>query len=147
MNVQLPVYFTAGAPLQECDGVRARVDAVTFSAGIDCPSDRPYPFAYSVTIRNESSLALTIRGRKWVITDGLGRCYVIEGDGVVGRFPRLAPGERFQYHSYHVVAADSTVEGALLATDDAGRRVVVRIPAFALNVPDTAAGQDLTNPA
>lgn len=135
MNVQLPVYFTAGSPLQERAGVCAQVDGVCHQPEIDAPVDRPYPFAYTVTVRNGSPGALTIRGRKWVVADRLGHLHVTEGDGVGGRFPRLGPGEVFQYSSYHVVAADSTAEGALLATDDAGRPVVVRIPRFGLSIP------------
>lgn len=135
MNVQLPVYFTAGAPLQECAGLCAQVEGVACQPGIDAPADRPYPFSYTITVRNESHEALTIRGRKWVIADDRGQCQVIEGDGVVGRFPRLRPGELFQYSSYHVIATDSTVDGALLATSDAGRKVIVRIPRFCLSIP------------
>lgn len=135
MNVQLPLYFTACAPLQECAGLCARVEGVAYQPGIDAPADRPYPFSYIITVRNETPQALTIRGRKWVITDCRGHSQVIEGDGVVGRFPRLRPGELFQYSSYHVIAADSTAEGALLATDDAGRKVIVRIPRFSLSIP------------
>lgn len=141
MNVQLPVYFTAGAPLQECAGLCAQVQGVAYQPGIDAPADRPYPFSYTITVRNETLETLTIRGRKWVIADSRGHFQVIEGDGVVGRFPRLRPGELFQYSSYHVVASDSTAEGALLATDDAGRRVIVRIPRFCLNIPGVLAAQ------
>ncbi len=136
INVQLPVYFTACPPLQECAGLCAQVDGVSYQPEIDAPADRPYPFAYTITVRNESPAPLTIRGRKWVIADRLGHFHVIEGDGVVGRSPRLMPGEVFQYSSYHVVAADSRVDGALLATDDAGRQAVVRIPGFSLRIPE-----------
>lgn len=135
MNVQLPVYFTAGAPLQERAGLCAQVGGVAYQPGIDAPGDRPYPFSYTITVRNETPEALTIRGRKWVIADCHGHFQVIEGDGVVGRFPRLEPGELFEYSSYHVIAANSTAEGALLATDDAGRKAIVRIPRFCLSIP------------
>jgi ApaG protein len=135
MNVQLPVYFTASAPLQERPGLRANVDRVAFTPHIDAPEDRPFPFVYSITVHNGSAEAVTIKARKWVVTEACGRCHVVEGDGVVGRFPRLAPGESFSYHSYHVVAGDSLAEGALLGLDDASRPVLVRIPAFAMSVP------------
>lgn len=135
MNVQLPVYFTAGAPLQECVGLCAHVEGVSYQPGIDAPVDRPYPFVYTITVCNGTPEPLTIRGRKWVVADRLGHLHVTEGDGVVGRCPRLLPGEHFQYQSYHAVAADSTAEGALLATGDAGRKVIVRIPRFCLTIP------------
>ena len=52
----------------------------------------------------------------------------------MGRCPRLEPGQSFSYESYHVVASDSMAEGAFLACDDAGRALVVRIPAFLMKV-------------
>jgi ApaG protein len=135
MKIQLPVYFTAGTPLQERAGLCAQVDKVAFMRGVDAPPDRPYPFVYTITVRNHSTESVTIKGRKWVVTDASGRCHVTEGDGVVGRFPRLAPGESFRYDSYHVVSEDSRAEGSFLATDDAGNPLLVRIPAFAMNIP------------
>ena len=135
MKDRLPVYFTAAPPLQERAGLTARVDRVEFAPQLDAPADRPHPFLYSVTVCNETAQAVTIKARKWVIKDlALGRCHVVEGDGVAGRCPRLKPGEMFSYDSYHVVAADSTAEGAFLACDDAGERIVVRVPAFSMYV-------------
>ncbi len=46
--------------------------------------DRPYPFVYFITIDNQSVETVTIRGRKWVITDQADQKIVVEGDGVVG---------------------------------------------------------------
>ena len=60
---------------------------------------------------------------------------VVEGDGVVGKTPRLHPGERFSYHSYHVIASDSVAEGAFFALNEAGERVATRIPRFEMKVP------------
>ena len=135
MNIQRPVYSTAASPLQELDGVTARVDGVQFAPALDAPPDRPFAFVYSLTICNGSSLAITIKARKWVIKETVsGRCHVIEGDGLTGHFPRLGPGEKFRCESYHVVAADSVAEGALLACDEKGLRVLVRVPAFALTI-------------
>jgi ApaG protein len=48
-----------------------------------------------------------------VVTNALGHRLVIEGDGVVGQFPRLAPGEQFHYNSYHLVDSDSEAEGRI----------------------------------
>ena len=109
------------------------MEGVTFAPTLDAPPDRPFAFVYTLTIRNGSAAALTIKARKWVIKEsGSGRCHVIEGDGLTGRFPRLGPGELFRCESYHVVAADSVAEGALLACDEQGARLLVRVPAFAM---------------
>ncbi len=135
MKVQPPVYFTAATPLQEREGLSARVDRVEYAPDFDAPPDRPHPFVYSVTVLNEWTQPVTIKARKWVIKDlTTGRCHVVEGDGVAGRSPRLLPGEMFTYDSYHVVAADSTAEGAFLAYEDSGRPLLVRIPAFSMSV-------------
>ena len=53
----------------------------------------------------------------------------------MGQFPRLAPGEQFHYNSYHLVDSDSEAEGAYLAKDEGGKDLVVRIPAFRLDLP------------
>ena len=133
MKIQRPVYSTAAPPLQEIDGVTACVEGITFAPALDAPPDRPFAFTYILTIRNGSAAAITIKARKWVIKEtGSGRCHVIEGDGLTGRFPRLGPGELFRCESYHVVAADSVAEGALLACDEQGARLLVRVPAFSL---------------
>ncbi len=116
-------------------GLVAFVDRVEYLPTLPAPVDRPFPFGYAITIRNQSPRALTVRALKWVVKDLLrGTSHVTEGDGVVGRCPRLEPGQSFSYESYHVVASDSVAEGAFLACDDAGRALVVRLPAFLMKV-------------
>ena len=135
MNTHAPVYFTPTRSLQERAGIRASVDQVAFAPNLEAPQDRPFPFLYAVTIHNESPAAITLKARKWVITDLIsGNRHVIEGDGVAGGFPRLGPGESFGYESYHVVAANSYVEGSYLACDAAGAPMLVRIPPFTVRV-------------
>jgi ApaG protein len=63
---------------------------------------------------------------------------VVEGDGVVGQTPVLAPNEDFSYNSYHVMAHDGTAEGAFFGQTDDGAWVFTRIPSFRLEVPDWA---------
>ncbi len=135
MRIQRPVYSTAASPLQEREGIFARVDSVVFTPALDAPPDRPFAFIYAVTVCNASAAAITVKARKWVIKEtASGRCHVIEGDGVAGRFPRVGPGESYRYENYHVVAADSIAEGALLACDEAGSRLLVRVPAFTMTI-------------
>lgn len=74
-------------------------------------------------------------GRKWVLRAADGTVEVIEGDGIVGETPTLAPGETFSYNSYHLTGAALTAEGAFHGTTADGRRVFVRIPAFPMNPP------------
>ncbi len=137
MNTPAPVYFTPARALQERAGVRASVEQVTFAPKLDAPPDRPFPFLYAISIHNGSSVPITLRARKWIITNLIsGHRHVVEGDGVAGVFPRLAPGEAFGYESYHVVAANSYVEGSYLACDEAGVPMLVRIPPFTVRVQE-----------
>ena len=122
--------------LTELKGLRVTVDRVVYMPHLEAPDDRPYPFVYFITIHNDSSDTVTIRGRKWVVTDAEDQRVVVEGDGVVGKFPHLAPGEQFSYNSYHVIGSRSVAEGAFFGVTDAGEPVFTRIPQFVMEVPD-----------
>jgi ApaG protein len=120
---------------RELNNLRVLVDKIVYMPALEAPPDRPYPFVYFITIDNQSAETVTIRGRKWVITDPTGQKIVVEGDGVVGEYPRLRPGERFSYNSYHVIGSDSLAEGSFIGLTDEGSPFVVRIPQFRMEVP------------
>lgn len=122
--------------IRELRGLEVSVDRVVYRPDIDAPADRPYAFTYFITIHNTSEEIVTIKGRKWVVTDADGQRIVVEGDGVVGHFPRLRSGEQFSYHSHHVIASDSVAEGAYLGMTDSGEAVITKIPRFEMQVPD-----------
>lgn len=111
------------------------VDKVVFAPQLAAPPERPFPFVYFLTIDNDSDETVTIKGRKWVVTDEAGLCIVVEGDGVVGKFPRLEPGESFSYNSYHVIASDSIAEGSFIGITESGEPVITRIPGFEMRAP------------
>ena len=119
----------------ELAGLHVTVDRVEYMPHLDAPAERPHPFVYFITIHNESEVTVTIRGRKWVVTDAEGQRVVVEGDGVVGQFPCLDPGEHFSYNSYHTIGSDSAAEGAFFGVTEAGDFVFTRIPQFELRAP------------
>jgi ApaG protein len=119
----------------EIEGLRATVDRVKYVPHLDAPADKPFPFVYFITIHNDSEETVTIKGRKWVVTDTQGGKVVVEGDGVVGKYPRLTTGESFSYNSYHVVSCDSAAEGAFIGLTDDNRPVLVPIPRFEMKPP------------
>ncbi len=121
--------------IRELEGLRATIDRVVFMPDLDAPDDRPFPFVYFITIHNDSPETVQIKGRKWIVTDAEDQRIVVEGDGVVGKFPHLETGEHFSYNSYHVIASDSVAEGAFFGMTDAGERVFTRIPSFEMRVP------------
>lgn len=117
------------------EGLRVSVDEVTFLPNMETPEDRPYAFAYFITIHNGADQSVEIRGRKWVVKSVNGQALVVEGDGVVGKFPRIGPGESFSYNSYHVVGSESFAEGAFLGIRQDGIAVLTRIPRFQMIPP------------
>ncbi|HEX2900910.1 MAG TPA: Co2+/Mg2+ efflux protein ApaG, partial [Bacteroidia bacterium] len=58
-----------------------------------------FVFAYRIIITNESAHTVQLLRRQWLITDALGRKRKVEGDGVVGLQPILAPGQTHEYVS------------------------------------------------
>jgi ApaG protein len=129
-------------PIAELPGLRATVDRVAYMPHLEAPADKPFPFVYFITIHNDSEETVTIKGRKWVVCDEGGGTVVVEGDGVVGKFPRLTTGESFSYNSYHVIGSDSVAEGAFIGLTEDGQPVLVRIPRFEMKTPASEAGED-----
>ena len=119
----------------ELPGLCATVDRVAYMPHLEAPLDKPFPFVYFITIHNDSEETVTIKGRKWVVCDAGGDTVVVEGDGVVGKFPRLTTGETFSYNSYHVIGSDSIAEGAFIGLTEEGTPVLVRIPRFEMKAP------------
>ncbi|HAB18680.1 MAG TPA: ApaG domain-containing protein [Verrucomicrobiota bacterium] len=121
----------------ELTGIRVTLDRLLYQ---HLPPDqchgRPHAFIYFLSLHNDSTVTVTIRGRKWVVTQEDGTQQVVEGDGVVGQHPVIRPGGKFSYNSFHAVATRNAVaEGAFLGIDCQRRPVVARIPAFQLQVP------------
>lgn len=120
---------------RELTALQVRIERVVYTPHLEAPADRPHPFAYFITIENLSDETVTIKGRKWVVTDADGARLVVEGEGVVGKCPRLEPGEKFSYNSYHAIGSDSVAEGSFIGVTQCGEPVVTRIPPFEMKVP------------
>ncbi|MEM6707496.1 MAG: Co2+/Mg2+ efflux protein ApaG [Pseudomonadota bacterium] len=94
-------------------------------------------FVYRITIRNDGDAPAQLLNRHWWVTDGNGQVQEVHGSGVVGKQPRLAAGETFEYTS---AAALETPVGAMHGyyefVDDDGRTFEAAIPAFSLSVPN-----------
>lgn len=122
--------------LKELKGLTVSVDHVAYQAGIYTNPDKPHCYAYYITIRNQSGKAVTIRARKWVITNSRGEIHAVEGEGIVGKCPVLHPGDSFNYNSFHLLETeDGIAEGSYLAVDASGSPCIARIPQFQLRIP------------
>ncbi len=120
----------------EPEGFHVTVDRVDYQPDAATPPDRPHCFVYFITIHNETNLPITIKGRKWVVTNANGEITAVEGDGVVGQFPTISPGDSFSYNSYHLLDSRRAVAmGSYLGVDGVGRKVIARIPRFEMIVP------------
>lgn len=102
------------------------------------PGQGRYAFAYTITIRNDGAVPAKLMTRHWIITDGNGHVEEVQGPGVVGEHPHLAPGEAFEYTSGAVIATPvGTMHGSYGMLADDGTEFDAPIPRFTLSVPRT----------
>ncbi|MDD3181129.1 MAG: ApaG domain [Opitutaceae bacterium] len=119
----------------ELPGLHVVLDKLTYHTGPDLPTEQPHAFVYFLTICNDSDRTVILLGRKWVVQHSDGTQLVIEGDKIVGKTPRLAPGARFSYNSFHVTATNARAHGSFHGVDESGQAVHVGIPPFSMNIP------------
>ena len=117
----------------------ATTEAITVTvrpAYLDDKSDpvgKRFVFAYFVTIANDGPEEVQVLRRRWVIRDETGTVQEIEGEGVVGRTPTIAPGEAHEYHSFCVLPTfTGSMEGDYLLQRPDGARFRAEIPRFHL---------------
>lgn len=91
----------------ESEHIPQRVTAKVF------PLNGQWLFHYTVRITNEGDETVQLISRHWFITHGNGRTEEVQGPGVVGEQPVLAPGESFQYTSRCLL---STPKGSMRGT-------------------------------
>ncbi|MDZ7662013.1 Co2+/Mg2+ efflux protein ApaG [Thiohalophilus sp.] len=102
------------------------------------PDQNRYVFSYTITIRNEGSVAAKLLSRHWIITDAEGKVQEVEGEGVVGEQPHLKPGDGFRYTSGTVLGTPvGSMQGTYQMIADDGVEFEAEIPAFTLAIPRT----------
>lgn len=103
---------------------------------LDAKSDavvRRFVFAYFVRIENGGTEPVRLLRRRWTITDAAGVTEEVEGPGVVGQQPTIAPGEAHAYHSFCVLQTfGGSMTGTYLMERPDGARFRARIPRFHL---------------
>lgn len=115
--------------------VHISVETFYIDAQSDSTADR-YVFAYTISIDNQTNQRVQLLRRYWKITDANGKVTEVNGDGVIGEQPYLAPGERFTYTSGAVLETPvGTMQGhyEMIAPDH--QEFLVPIPLFRLAVP------------
>ncbi|MEO0474878.1 MAG: Co2+/Mg2+ efflux protein ApaG [Planctomycetota bacterium] len=98
------------------------------------PDDNEFVFGYRIVILNESDRTVTLQTRHWDLIDSDGELREVDGEGVVGQKPSLAPGEAFKYHSFAVLATPwGTMEGSYcFRAEDNQEELDVKIGRFYL---------------
>lgn len=109
------------------------------------PSEQRFVFAYHVDIYNASHHTVQLLSRHWLITDGNGKLEEVQGEGVVGELPIIAPGDSYQYSSGAVLSTEvGSMSGkygmriCLNAEEESEDDILsfnAQIPVFTLAVP------------
>lgn len=116
----------------ESEGVRVTVRPLWQPAQTD-PFAGKFVFSYAVEIANETDGELQLLRRAWRIAHADGHVETVEGEGVVGEQPVIAPGDRYAYTSFVVLRTfTGTMEGHYTMERATGERLRATIPTFHL---------------
>lgn len=117
-------------------GVRITV-GTQYQEEFSNPDNMHFIFSYTVIIENMNDFAVQLLRRHWYIFDSSGEQTEVEGEGVVGEQPILAPGQVYEYQSACNLTSDvGKMNGTytMLRLED-GAFFEVLIPEFQLIVP------------
>ncbi len=93
------------------NGIRVEVTP-SYVPERSAPIRNDFFFVYNITITNNSDENVKLLSRHWTIINANGDTNDIKGDGVVGEFPFLKPGENYEYFSFTKLDTDwGTMEG------------------------------------
>ena len=116
-------------------GIRIEVESV-YLPERSAPHENYYFFAYQVRISNVGTETAQLISREWIITDSDGNTERVEGPGVVGEQPLLAPGEAFEYTSFCPLRTSvGSMHGAYFMRTPSGETFRAEIAPFTLAVP------------
>jgi ApaG protein len=118
---------------KESHGIRVTVNPV-YLRDESRPWQQHYVFSYFVRIENVGAQEAQLISRRWLIHDAIGEDRVVEGEGVVGEQPSLAPGRVHEYQSFCVLkSASGHMEGEYHFVRADGTRFAASIPRFTLS--------------
>ena len=118
-------------------GIRVKVES-EFVPDRSDPNNGEFFFAHTVKIENHGSEPVRLLSRHWIITDGMGKEQEVRGPGVVGKQPRLEPGEAFEYTSACPLTTQiGSMHGTYRMVLNDGRQFDAEIAPFPLTQPGT----------
>ena len=120
-------------------GVVVRV-SVSFLPEQSEPERGRWFWAYHIRIENAGAMSVQLLTRHWIITDGRGQRHSVEGEGVIGEQPLIAPGESYDYVSGCPLSTPTgTMLGSYHMMGEDGSGFDVDIPKFSLLAPAVGA--------
>lgn len=101
-------------------------------------ADEPrFVFIYHIRIENTGDRTAQLLWRHWYIHDDRGGDSEVQGEGVVGEQPVLAPGDVHEYESFCVLQGSSGyMEGYYLFRSPDGQEFRSEIPRFELRIDE-----------
>lgn len=122
------------------EGIRVVVRP-SFSLLQSLPKHGKFVFTYLVQMENQSAEAAQLLFRHWHIHDSEGEDSELEGEGVLGEQPSLAPGKSHVYESFCVLQSPvGFMEGYYTFVRPNGEKFRVDVPRFDLRAPWTVGG-------
>jgi ApaG protein len=122
----------------ETRGITVRV-GVTYLSDESEPARGRWSWSYHIRIENRSPMTVQLLTRHWIVTDGRGARHSVEGEGVIGEQPMIAPGGSFDYVSYNQLTTPTgSMQGSYRMIGEDGSVFDVEIPKFALMAPAVA---------
>ena len=119
----------------ETAGISVRV-SVSFLAEQSEPQRGRWFWAYHIRIENDGAQGVQLLTRHWIITDGRGARHAVEGEGVVGEQPYIAPGGSYDYVSGCPLSTPTgSMQGAYHVVGEDGEGFDIAIPKFVLTAP------------
>jgi ApaG protein len=98
------------------------------------PGEPRYLFVYHIRIENVGERTAQLMWRHWYIHDALAGDSEVQGEGVVGEQPVLAPGDVHEYESYCVLQGRTgSMAGYYQFHSPDGSEFQVEIPKFELS--------------
>lgn len=108
----------------------------TYIAAQSRPEMQRYVYSYTITITNLGDRVAQLISRHWRIKDARDNLQEVQGIGVVGEQPLLAPGGAYTYTSGVIIETETGImEGKYQMRLDNGSLLDAPIPAFALVPP------------
>jgi ApaG protein len=122
------------APLSDAVTQNVKVEVLSqYSKENSKPTQGEWVFEYTVRITNLGTESIQLVSRHWVITDGTDQVREVQGPGVVGEQPVLAPDQSFQYSSWCPLSTPiGMMRGTYQMVRTNGEQFDVEIAPFAL---------------